>query len=59
LQIRSLASVFALFPILRGVVDRARKKSGRFVLLGSASPSLVRGISESLAGRSAFLDLPL
>ena len=48
----------ALFPILRGVIDRQRGRAGRFVLLGSASPSLVRGISESLAGRTAFLDLP-
>lgn len=47
-----------LFPVLRGVVDRERSRRGRFVLLGSASPALVRQISESLAGRGAFLDLP-
>lgn len=47
-----------LFPVLRGVVDRERSRKGRFVLLGSASPALVRHISESLAGRTAFLDLP-
>ena len=46
-----------LFPILRGVIDQRRSRNGRFVLLGSASPSLVRQISESLAGRTAFLDL--
>ena len=46
-----------LFPILRGVIDSRRSQRGRFVLLGSASPSLVRRISESLAGRTAFLDL--
>jgi len=46
-----------VFPILRGVIDRRRSRNGRFVLLGSASPSLVRQISESLAGRTAFLDL--
>ncbi len=51
-------SVPEIFPILRGVIDRQRRKNGRFVLLGSASPSLVRGFSESLAGRTAFLDLP-
>jgi predicted AAA+ superfamily ATPase len=44
--------------VLRGLIDRRRSRKGRFVLLGSASPSLVRGISESLAGRTAFLDLP-
>ncbi|HWP57034.1 MAG TPA: ATP-binding protein, partial [Candidatus Acidoferrales bacterium] len=46
-----------LFPVLRGVIDRRRGRKGRFVLLGSASPSLVRQISESLAGRTAFVDL--
>ena len=47
----------ALFPVLRGVIDRYRARKGRFVLLGSASPSLVTAISESLAGRTAILDL--
>src|SRR5262245_41507329 len=28
-----------LFPVLRGVVDRARTKQGRVVMLGSASPA--------------------
>jgi len=47
----------ALFPILRGVVDRNRHP-GRFILLGSASPELIRDTSESLAGRVAFFELP-
>ena len=34
-----------LFTVLRGRIDRRRSLHGRFVLLGSASPSLVRGIS--------------
>jgi predicted AAA+ superfamily ATPase len=46
-----------LFPVLRGIVDEHRPKNGLFILLGSASPSLVRDISESLAGRTTFLDL--
>jgi len=29
----------------------------RFLLLGSASPHLVRGVTESLAGRVAFVDM--
>jgi hypothetical protein len=45
------------FPVLRSVIDTRRSRKGRFVLLGSASPSLIRGISESLAGRIAILDL--
>lgn len=48
----------SLFPVLRGVVDRERRARGRFVILGSASPALVQTLSESLAGRVAFLDLP-
>jgi hypothetical protein len=48
----------ALFPVLRGVIDRQTTRAGRFVLLGSASPTLVREISETLAGRTGLLDLP-
>ncbi len=47
-----------IFAVLRSLIDERRAKHGRFVLLGSAAPTLVRGISESLAGRTAFLDLP-
>ncbi len=39
-----------LFPILRVLIDRARSPA-RFLLLGSASPTLLRQSSESLAGR--------
>src|SRR3989338_7070452 len=46
-----------LFPLLRGLVDAQRQTNGRFVLLGSASPSLIHRISESLAGRSAFIEM--
>jgi len=46
----------ALFPVLRGLIDRHRR-AGRFILLGSASPELIRDTSESLAGRVAYLEL--
>jgi predicted AAA+ superfamily ATPase len=46
----------ALFEILRVLVDRP-KNPARFLLLGSASLSLVKGASESLAGRIGFVDL--
>jgi predicted AAA+ superfamily ATPase len=39
-----------LFPILRVLADRPRRPA-RFLLLGSASPQLLRQSSESLAGR--------
>ena len=45
-----------LFALLRVLADRDPSPS-RFLLLGSASPELVRGVSESLAGRAAFVQL--
>ena len=45
-----------LFELVRVLVDR-RENRARFLLLGSASPDLVRGASESLAGRIGFVDL--
>jgi predicted AAA+ superfamily ATPase len=45
-----------VFSVLRFVIDRARGK-GRFLLLGSASPTLMRSVSETLAGRVALLEL--
>jgi hypothetical protein len=42
-----------LFPILRVLVDRP-SPSVRFLVLGSASPELLRQSSETLAGRIAF-----
>ena len=45
-----------LFPILRVLADRDPLPA-RFLILGSASPSLIRGVLESLAGRVEFVDL--
>ena len=42
-----------LFPVLRTLVDREGARC-KFLLLGSASPEVVRGSSESLAGRIAY-----
>ena len=49
-----------LFQNLRGLIDQGRRKgmrSGRFLLLGSASIELLRQSSESLAGRIAYSEL--
>jgi len=46
-----------LFEVLRVLVDRPGTEA-RFLVLGSASPRLVKGASESLAGRIGFVDLP-
>ena len=45
-----------LFPLLRVLVDR-EDLTAHYLILGSASPSLVKGISESLAGRVGFVDM--
>jgi hypothetical protein len=45
-----------LFPVLRVLADRPRKPA-RFLVLGSATPDLLRQSSESLAGRIAFHEL--
>jgi hypothetical protein len=46
-----------LFKVIRGVIDSDRNRKGRFLLTGSSSPSIVRGITESLAGRIATTEL--
>jgi hypothetical protein len=45
-----------LFTQLRPAIDKYRQP-GRFILTGSASPALIKGVSESLAGRIAFTEL--
>ncbi len=47
----------ALFPVLRSHVDGNRSRKGQFVLLGSASPALAQQMSESLAGRTSFIEM--
>lgn len=45
-----------LFSLLRALIDQQREPS-RFIIIGSASPQLLRQSSESLAGRIAYLEL--
>jgi len=45
-----------LFPLLRVLADRPENPA-QFLVLGSASFDLVRGISETLAGRAAFVEM--
>jgi uncharacterized protein len=45
-----------LFPLLRVLVDRPYNPA-RFLVLGSASPSLIKETSDSLAGRISFIDI--
>lgn len=49
-----------LFQSLRGLIDRGRRmglRTGRFLLLGSASIDLLKQSGESLAGRIAYLEM--
>ena len=49
-----------LFQELRGLIDAGRRKgrrSGRFLVLGSASMDLLRQSGESLAGRIEYVEL--
>lgn len=45
-----------LFTELRGIID-ASPRPGRFILLGSASPDILKGSAETLAGRIGYLQL--
>jgi len=49
-----------LFPVLRGLIDRGRRagrRSGQYLLLGSASLDLLKQSGETLAGRISYLEL--
>ncbi|MEY2619057.1 MAG: hypothetical protein RL522_2059 [Pseudomonadota bacterium] len=49
-----------LFPMLRGLIDQARRSgpaAGRYLLLGSASLDVLKQSSETLAGRIAYLEM--
>jgi hypothetical protein len=49
-----------LFPVLRGLIDRARRagrRAGQYLLLGAASLDLLKQSGETLAGRIAYLEL--
>lgn len=54
--IDEVQTIPSLFAVLRSVID-ADRRNGKFILLGSASPQLVKGVSESLAGRIAYREL--
>ena len=45
-----------LFSVLRVLVDRPENQA-RFLILGSASPALIKSASETLAGRVEFVEL--
>ena len=46
-----------IFPRLRNTIDAHRNKNGRFLILGSVSPGLMKQVSEFLTGRLAICEL--
>lgn len=46
----------SLFDVLRVLVDRPKNKA-RFLILGSASPDIIKSVSETLAGRVEFIEV--
>lgn len=46
-----------IFTRLRAAIDQDRARNGRFLILGSVSPTLMVHVSESLAGRLALVEL--
>ena len=47
----------AVFKRMRSTIDRRRGEVGRFLILGSVAPALMREVSESMAGRLALIEL--
>ncbi len=45
-----------IFTHIKLAVDEVRRP-GRFILSGSTNPALLRGVSESMAGRAVYLEL--
>lgn len=54
--IDEIQRVPGIFEVVRVLADRPRT-AARFLLLGSAAPGLVKGASESLAGRAGLVDM--
>lgn len=46
-----------ILPRIRGAIDAHPQRQGRFLLTGSVAPSLMQGVSESLAGRLSLCEL--
>ncbi len=45
-----------VFPRLRAAIDQAPSRTGRFLILGSVSPELMRSVSDALTGRLALVE---
>ena len=54
--IDEIQNIPTLLPLLRWLVDQERRPA-RFILTGSASPDIIKGSTETLAGRIAYFEL--
>lgn len=52
-----IQNVPELFSYIRTKVDRSKKRTCQWILTGSQEPSLMKGASESMAGRAAIFHL--
>ncbi|MCC6419702.1 MAG: ATP-binding protein [Gemmataceae bacterium] len=52
-----IQNVPELFPYVRSLIDREPRKAGRWLFTGSQETGLMQGVSESMAGRAAILQL--
>lgn len=52
-----IQNVPELFAHIRARIDRAPRRTGRWILTGSQEAPLMRGVTESMAGRAALLEL--
>jgi hypothetical protein len=53
-EVQNVPEVFAL---VRARIDREPRRTGRWLLTGSQEAALMRGVTESMAGRAAVLQL--
>jgi uncharacterized protein len=52
-----IQNVPELFSYIRARIDRQPRRTGQWLITGSQESSLMRGVSESMAGRAAILHL--
>ena len=55
-EVQRMPRMPRIFALIRALVDQDHRPA-RFILLGSASPDLIKGASETLAGRIAYTEL--
>lgn len=52
-----IQNVPEIFPYVRGRIDATPRRTGQWILTGSQEAGLMKGVTESMAGRAAVLSL--